>query len=114
MKALFFGRFGMRIGTVAIFVAALVQFVDPFPAQAWWNSCDSGYHDAGYGVAIDSNRNVIVAGYRRTSNPAEYNNSYAVKYDSLGNFVCEMSVSGPVGVNAASDGFYGVAVDSGQ
>ncbi len=112
MKAFFSGRFGKLTGIVVIIAAALTQFVAPFPAQAWWKSYDSGYHDAGYGVAIDSNGNVIVAGYRRTSNPAEYNNSYAVKYDSLGNYVCEISVSGPVGANAASDGFNGVTVDS--
>ena len=67
----------------------------------------------GYGVAIDSQQNVIVAGYRQTSNSAtNYSDSYAVKYNNLGSVVCEMAASGPVGANAASDAFYGVAVDS--
>jgi hypothetical protein len=100
------------IFVVAVFSsAAMAQPVDPFPPEVWYNVYDSTYgHDAGYGVAIDSQKNVIVAGNRRTSVPAEYANSYAVKYNYSGNFVCEMAVSGPT--DGAGDSFHGVAVDN--
>jgi hypothetical protein len=102
------------IFAVVVFSAsAMAQPVDPFPPEVWYNVYDSGYgHDVGYGVAIDSQQNVIVAGNRRSSVPAEYANSYAVKYNYSGNFVCEMAVSGPTGGQAVSDAFHGVAVDS--
>ena len=102
------------LGMFAI-IFAVVVFSMPVMAQLvpWWNVYDSTYgHDAGSGVAIDSQQNVIVVGYRQSSIPTEYYDSYAVKYNNLGNIVCEMAVNGPVGTNAASDGFYGVAVDS--
>jgi hypothetical protein len=108
------GMFAIIFAVVVLSAPAMAQPVDPFPPEVWHNVYDGTYgHDLGYGVAIDSQKNVIVAGYRRTSNSAtSYLDSYAVKYNYSGNFVCEMAVSGPVGTNNVSDAFYGVAVDS--
>ena len=108
------GMFSIIFAVVVFSSSAMAQPVDPFPPEVWHNVYDSTYgHDAGYGVAIDSQQNVIVAGNRQTSNSAtNYSDSYAVKYNNLGSVVCEMAASGPVGANAASDAFYGVAVDS--
>jgi len=113
---------GLRkwIGVVAVIPAvvffsspAMTQLSDPFPEEAWHIVYDGGYgHDVGQGVAIDSQNNVVVAGYRFSSNPAEGYNAYARKYDSLGNYACEVEVKGPPGADTIHDYFYGVAVDS--
>jgi hypothetical protein len=66
-------------------------------------------------VAIDSAGNVIAAG--RKAGTANYGiNAYARKYDSQGNFVCQIEVDSGIingtGGVASSDVFYSVAVDS--
>ena len=117
MKTSFFGRFGKLIGTAAFIVASLVQLVDPFPAQAWWDVYHGGYgHDYGSGVAIDGDGNVIVVGYRSTEVPPTYTNqgvnAYLRKYDNLGNYVCDREVNGAGIASESSDSFSDVAVDS--
>ena len=100
---------------ILLFGPAIAQVGDPFPPEVWHDAYDSGYgHDAGYGVALDSQQNVITVGYRVTSNADERHNAYVRKYDRLGNFVCEKEVKGPQSANQVSfdDRFYGVAVDS--
>ena len=117
MKPLFFGRFGKLTGPVAFIVAAFVQIVGPFPAQAWWDRYHGDFgHDYGSGIAIDSAGNVIAVGYRSTEVPPTYTNqgvnAYLRKYDNLGNFVCDREVNGAGIASESSDSFSDVAVDS--
>ena len=104
------------IGTLIIAPGlVMAQVGDPFPPEAWHDVYDSGYgNDVGYGVGLDTQHNVVMVGYRVTSNSGEANNAYARKYDVLGNLACEREVKGPVSENqvAFGDSFYGVAVDS--
>jgi len=97
----------------SVSLPAEAQLTDPFPPEAWHQIYESGYgRDVGQGVAIDSQNNVIAAGYRSSSTSSEGINSYTIKYDRLGNFVCDREEEGPPPTSEASDGFYGVAVDS--
>lgn len=109
------------IGFLAISIAvlflsspAIAQLTDPFPGEAWHFVYDSGYgHDVGSGVALDSNQNVIIAGYRN-SGSTDAVDAYAVKLDNKGTFLCEREVKGPQSPNQVSftDSFTSVAVDS--
>ena len=102
------------IGVFAI-IFAVVVFSVPAMAQVvpWYHVYDSTYgHDRDTVLPLTASKMLSLPATGKHRIPAEYANSYAVKYNHLGNFVCEMAVSGPVGTNAASDAFYGVAVDS--
>ena len=94
--------------------------VDPFPPEAWHQVYDSTYgNDVGSGVAIDSQGNVVVVGYRANQVPAEKNDAYARKYSPQGGLLCEIAMKGPdcgltgcQGTYETSDAFSGVAIDS--
>jgi hypothetical protein len=112
-----FGMFAIIFAVVVFSVPAMAQFVP------WHNVYDSGFHDAGYGVAIDSNGNVIVVGYMGTEPPGtplgQGINAYMRKYNHLGTFLCEREVIGngihyhdPFRDHEVNESFYGVAVDS--
>jgi len=66
-------------------------------------------NDVFYGVAIDSNNNIICAGFTHsegTGSPT-YQNALVVKFDSNLNILARKVYSG-----ATEDGFYAVAIDS--
>lgn len=124
-----FGRCSRSwVGMFAIIVAAMIisgptfAQVDPFPPEVWHNVYDyAGYNDAGNGVTIDGNSNVIVVGYRGTEAAGTPHgqglNAYMRVYDHLGTFVCEREVMGPgtppyPTQREVNDSFSGVAVDS--
>jgi len=84
--------------------------------ESWSDVYDGGSgHDYIWGVAIDSQGNMVAAGYFTSAVANEYDTGYVVKYDSHGNVLWTDTLEiGPVvGQKADSyDRLFGVAVDS--
>jgi IPT/TIG domain len=93
---------------------------DSLPTRTWSDQKEGGYNrnDVGYSVAIDSQRNVIVSGYKAGYVGTEDHaiDAHAIKYDPNGNVLCTITVdSGPKGGTGgadSSDVFAAVKVDS--
>ena len=92
--------------------------------EAWTRVYDGGFgHDTAYDTAVDSQGNVIVAGYVSTEDVDEQQSAYAVKYDADGTTVLweKTLETGPVtdtdsycnnGEKCSSgDRYYAVTVD---
>lgn len=80
---------------------------DPNGTELWHAIYDSGYNDWAYGVAVDSNDNIIVTG---VSQPSGADHDYfTIKYDPHGNILWTKSYDRGYGYE---DEAYGVAVDS--
>jgi len=100
-----------------LLAANLAMAADSLPTRVWTQVKDGGLNgnDLGYSVAIDSQGNVITVGYV-TSTAGHSIDAYAIKYDSSGNFVCEIKVdSGAPTIPdefTSSDTFASVKIDS--
>jgi len=64
--------------------------------------------DYGYGVATDSQNNVIVTGSVNYGGSNPWSDYYTIKYDPSGNVIWSKRYTGPAGIDEA----YGVATDS--
>lgn len=76
----------------------------PSPLEIWQETYNGGGRDYAYGVAIDSNDNIIVTGYSRLGGDDDY---YTIKYNSDGTETWNKSYDG-TGYDVARS----VAVDS--
>ena len=102
------------------FGANLALAADSLPTRAWSDQKEGGYNrnDVGYSVAIDSQGNVIMSGYKAGYIGTEDHavDAYAIKYSPSGDFICEITYdSGPKGGTGgadSSDVFAAVKVDS--
>lgn len=80
------------------------------PPVVWWNKTyDSGFDDHAYGIAVDSNNNVIVAGY--VTNADTTTDLFITKYDTNGNVVTGWPKTYDGGV-VADDVATSIAIDS--
>jgi hypothetical protein len=104
-----------------IFLCAnMALAANSFPPRAWSDVKEGGYNrnDVGYSVAIDSQGNVIVSGYKAGYIGTEDHayDAYAIKYDRNGNVLCTITYdSGPkwgTGGADSADVFAAVKVDS--
>ncbi len=93
---------------------------DTLPARIWSDQREGGYNrnDVGYSVAIDSQGNVIMSGYKAGLIDASGDHNYdahAIKYSSSGDVLCTITYdSGPKGGTGGADGsdaFASVKVD---
>ncbi|ODS38830.1 MAG: hypothetical protein A7315_11775 [Candidatus Altiarchaeales archaeon WOR_SM1_79] len=76
------------------------------PIKLWDETIGGSYGDEGYGVAVDSNDNIIVTGYTQSFG-AGGADVWTIKYDSSGNEIWNKTAGG-----SSYDVGYGVAVDS--
>lgn len=98
----------------------LALAADSLPPRTWSHVQEGGYNrnDVGYSVAIDSQGNVIMSGYKAGYIGTEDHavDAHAIKYDRNGNVLCTITVdSGPKGGSGgadSSDVFAAVKVDS--
>ena len=95
---------------VMLSTAAMLLMVSPAiaaegVAELWHRVYDSGGDDVANGVAIDSQDNVIVAGY--TTNASGKTDFYTIKYDKNGDEIWSKTYDG-----GNNDAAYDVAVDS--
>jgi uncharacterized delta-60 repeat protein len=75
--------------------------------EIWSKSYDGGNDDEAYGVAVDSEDNIIVTGFSQNATGNGMDNYYTIKYDRDGNEIWNKSYA-----DGKTDMAMGVAVDS--
>jgi uncharacterized delta-60 repeat protein len=75
--------------------------------EIWSKSYDGGNDDEAYGVAVDSEDNIIVTGFSRNATGNGKDNYYTIKYDKDGNEIWNKSYA-----DGQTDQAMAVAVDS--